>query len=298
VGQGIAMPHYLLAYNLLPFFDRLWFPVRLVSISMLAATLLLGLGVDRLEVWRQQRRPRLPALLVPALLVGLGMVEQHRVLAFPLMSRDLTPPQVYRVIGQHGGGLIELPVGMARASIAWQPVHGQPTFGGMAENAPVFHPPGFRARLANSFILYLRRVTRDPDRSFAYQPEDLQALRDEGFRWVVMDRQLVGSEISRGSFSRRMPPQVVARAPFYAQDNLSSHLGPPVMAEERLLVWDLVGGAQVPPELVPTAEDLQVRSWPEKEMPEYEALMRARGRIQDEEGGAPQGTAPTEAGAR
>ena len=289
VGEGIAMPHYLLAYHTLPFFDRLWFPVRLVSVAMLAATLLLGMLIDRLDTWRLARLPRLPAVVIPALLVVLGMVEQHRVLAFPLLSRDLTPPQVYQVIGQHGGGLIELPIGMARLSIAWQPVHGQPTFGGMAENAPVFHPPGFRQRLANSFILYLRRVTRDPDRGFDYDLEDLQALKDEGFRWVVLDRQLVDSEITRGSFSRRMPPQAVDRAPFYAQDNLSGHLGPPVMAEERLVVWDLVGGAVVPPELVPDADDLQVRSWPKKEMPEYEALMRARGRIRDEQPAPPKG---------
>ncbi|MCK6502635.1 hypothetical protein L6R53_04440 [Myxococcota bacterium] len=289
VGGGIPMPHYLLAYHFLPFFDRLWFPVRLVSVSMFAATLLLGQLVDRAEAWRGRRLLRLPVFVLPALVVGLGMVEQHRVLAFPLLSRDLTPPQVYRVIGAHGGGLIELPIGMARISIAWQPVHGQPTFGGMAENAPVFHPPGFRQRMANSFILYLRRVTRDPDRSFDYDAPDLAALVAEGFRWVVLDRQLLDSEITRGSFSRRMPPQVVDRAPFYAQDNLVSHLGPPVMAEERLVVWDLVGGAQVPPELVPTAEDLQVRTWPKKEMPAYEALMRARGRIRDAPEAPPEG---------
>ncbi|NOY26119.1 MAG: hypothetical protein GXP62_09630, partial [Oligoflexia bacterium] len=279
VGAGISMPHYLLAYHYLPFFDRLWFPVRMVAVAMLAASVLLGMLVDRLDALRRARLPRLPAAVVPVLLVVVGMVEQHRVLAFPLLARDFSPPEIYRVIGSERGGLIELPIGMARISIAWQAVHQQPTFGGMAENAPIFHPAGFRRRLANPFILYLRRVTRDPDRELGYAPAALGRLVSEGFRWVVLDRQLVDSEVMRTSFARRVPASVLDRAPFYVQDNISAHIGAPVMAEGRLVVWDLVGGAEVPPELVPTRADLTERTWPKKEMPAYESWMRASGRL-------------------
>lgn len=289
VGDGVPMPHYLLAYHYLPFFDRLWFPVRMVGVAMLPATLLLGMLVDRIDDLRAARSPRLPAWLAPLAIVALGMVEQHHVLAFPLIARDLEPPQVYRVIGQEGGGLIELPIGMARVSIAWQPVHEQPTFGGMGENAPVFHPEGFRRRLANSFILYLRRATRDPDKELDFDEAALQELVDQGFRWVVLDRQLVDSEVTRGSFARRMPESVVDRVPFYVQDNIIAHIGAPAMVEERLVVWDLVGGAVVPPELVPTEDSLSTRSWSKKEMPEYEAWMREKGRLQQLDPGPKKG---------
>lgn len=284
IGEGIDMPHYLWAWRNLPFFDRLWFPVRLLSVAMLAATVLLGMMVDRLEGWRQQRLPRLPAALLPGVLLGLHMVEQNRVLAFPLLSRDLTPPQIYEVIGAEGGGLIELPIGMSRVSVAFQPVHEQPTFGGMAENAPIFYAEGFQKRLGEPFISYLRRVTRDPDKDYELDRESMARFQSEGFRWIVLDRQLVDSEISRGSFARRMPPSVVDRAPFYVEKNLSERLGPPVMAEERYLVWDLQGGARVPEELVPDAADLSERSWPKSEMPGYEARLREGGRLQGELG--------------
>lgn len=284
VGEGIDMPHYLWAWRNLPFFDRLWFPVRLLSVAMLAATVLLGMLVDRLDGWRRLHLPRLPAAVLPVLLIGLHMVEQNRVLAFPLLSRDLSPPRIYEVIGQHGGGLIELPIGMSRISIAFQPVHQQPTFGGMAENAPLFYAQGFQKRLNDPLISYLRRVTRDPDKDYELDLQDLERYRAEGFRWVVLDRQLVDSEISRGSFARRMPPTVVDRAPFYVQQNISERLGAPVMAEERYIVWDLQGGAEIPEELQPDAEALSERTWPKTEMPEYEARLRERGRLRGELG--------------
>lgn len=287
-GGSLPIPPYLLAYHLLPFFDRLWFPMRLVVIAMLAAAILLGQLVDRAEELRQARWPRLPPWLLPAALILLNMGEQHRVLAFPLLARDLTTPQIYRAIGALGGGLIELPIGMARPSIAWQPIHRQFTFGGMAENAPIFYPPGFRRRLANSFIVYLRMLTREPDQVRDYTERSRQELVDEGFRWVVLDRQLVDADIYNWGFARHNPPQAIERAPFMVEQSISAHLGPPVMAEERLLVWDLVGGAEVPPALVPTPADLGERTWPREEMPEYERWLRESGRF----GGPPAGPRP------
>ncbi|RME22688.1 MAG: hypothetical protein D6798_15220 [Deltaproteobacteria bacterium] len=281
VGDGIVMPHYMLAYRYLPFFDRLWFPMRLVVIAMLAATVLLGQLVDRLDALCRKRWPRMPAAVLPAIFIGLGLWEQHRVLAFPLIHRDLTPPRTYEVIGELGGGLIELPMGLARVSIAWQPVHQQPTFGGMGENAPVFHPPGYRRRLANPFIVYLRRVTRDPETAGDFPDRAMQALVDEGFRWVVLDRQLVDSEFHKWSPSRRLPDSLLERAPFLVQDAISARLGPPAMVEGRLVTWDLVGGAEIPDDLRPTPASLYTRTWPQEEMPEYELWLRARGRIVD-----------------
>ncbi len=292
VGDGIVMPHYMLAYRFLPFFDRLWFPMRLVVIAMLAATLLLGQLVDRLDALRSRRWPSVPAALLPAAMIALGLAEQHHVLAWPLIHRDLTPPRTYRVIGEVGGGLIELPLGLARVSIAWQPIHQQPTFGGMGENAPIFHPRGYRRRLANSFIVFLRKVTRAPDDATDYREDALRALVDEGFRWVVLDRQLVDSEVHKWSLSRRLSTRFIEQAPFLVQAAISDKLGPPAMVEERLVTWDLVGGAAVPGDLQPTAASLSTRTWPREEMPEYELWLRQRGRISDGGPGGGHGTGP------
>ena len=105
---------------------------------------------------------------------GAESHEQHRHLAFPLLHRNLEAPALYGVIGGEGGALIELPIGLARDSIAWQAFHKQPTFGGMAENAPVFWPPGFKNRLRNTFIKRLRQATRAPTERREHRERDLR----------------------------------------------------------------------------------------------------------------------------
>jgi len=169
---------------------------------------------------------------------------------------------------------------MARISIAFQPVHGQPTFGGMAENAPLFWPDGYKKRLSNSFIRVLRDATRDPGSRTTYKDRDLQRLRDEGFRWVVMDRHLVDSDVHRWPSWRRRPKSEQAEASFLAQDFLRTLLGEPSAVEGPLVVWDLAGEVEVPEKLRPTESSLAERSWPTEDMPAYEEHLREIGRIQ------------------
>jgi hypothetical protein len=278
-GPPLPMPHYLVAYRVLPFFDRLWFPYRFIVIAFLAASLGIGIVVTRVNGWRARAVPRLPAWLLPVALVTLAMFEQNRHLAFPLIHRDLTPPAVYSVIGQAGGALIELPIGLARVSIAWQPVHQQPTFGGMAENAPLFWPDGYRRRMSNTLIRRLRQATRAPDETHDHRDRDQSRLLNEGYRWVVLDRHLVDSDLHRWSYGRKASPDARDQAPFVAQARVTEALGPPVMVEGALVVWDLLGGAPVPAALEPTAENLSTRSWRTDDMPAYEAHLREIGRI-------------------
>jgi len=270
---------YLVAYNGLPFLDRLWFPYRLAVIAFLGAALSAGSVVDRLDGLVRRSLPRLPVLAIPMVLVGGHLAEQNRHLAFPLLHRELEAPAVYEVIGSEEGALIELPIGLARASIAWQVVHGRPTFGGMAENAPVFWPPGFKQRFRNTFIKRLRQATRAPTEQREHRARDLERLRDEGFRWVVLDRQLVDADIHRWPWSRDADPAEVDRAAFLSQERVIEALGPPTMAEGPLLVWDLDGEAVVPDALRPTEAALRSRSWRRDEMPEYERHLREIGRL-------------------
>ncbi len=274
--RDIVLPHYMLLYHGLPFFDRLWFPYRLLVMVFVALSLGLGGLVDRANA--TARLARAPAWLLPLGLVALNLAEQHRHLAWPLLHRDLSPPAVYAFIGDEGGGLIELPVGLARISIAWQAVHGQPTFGGMAENASIFWPEGYKKRLGNSFIQALKRVTRDPGDPLEFNPNELSALKAEGYRWVVLDRHLMDSDLHRWAYGGRGGDDR-AGAPFLAQQRIIDALGPPVAVDGALVVWDLLGQATAPPALRPTPEGLSTRSWPTDDMPAYEAHLRELGRF-------------------
>ena len=236
----------------------------------------LGLGslVGRLEgrrfVWA-----------VPVAMALLGIAEQNRHLAYPLLHRDLTPPRVYAEIAKVGGGLIELPIGVSKISIAYQPVHGQPVFGGMGESASVLWPPGFNRRMSNTFIQFLRSMTRDPQQPTPYQKTAITTFKAEGFRFVVMDRQLLESTLHRRRWGANATVEERQNAAFIAQDMMIRHLGEPWAVEGRLVVWDLVGDADSPAGLEPTAEKLSARSWEAEEMPEYERHLRELGRLVD-----------------
>ena len=288
-GESTRMFHYLLAYRLVPFFDRLWFPYRMVVVAFLGLCVAAGTAMSRLQDSRFGRHAGLVALVV----LGLAAVEQNRHLALPLVSRDLAPPKVMHALGEVGGGLIELPVGLARVSIAWQPVHEQPTFGGMAENARLFWPPGFDKRLSNRFIRFLKGATIDPAQERTFKPSDVLRFKAEGFRWVVLDRHLVDANLHNTPMWRKLDDSKEARlqAPFLVQDYLAAELGPPVAVEGEVVVWDLQGwgakGREISPPIpelapfAPTHESLTTRTWPLDDMPAYERHLRESGRIPD-----------------
>lgn len=273
-GRDIVLPHYMLLYHVLPFFDRLWFPYRMLVMVFLALSLGIGTVVARATRGPARRAPWALAMG----LLALNLAEQHRHLAWPLLHRDLSPPPVYTWIGDQGGALIELPIGLARISIAWQAVHEQPTFGGMAENASIFWPEGYRRRLQNTFIRALRKVTRDPSEPLSFNDNERRALQAEGFRWVVLDRHLMDSDLHRWAYGGRGEGDREG-APFLAQQRIIDALGPPVAVDGALVVWDLSGAGEAPPALQPTEAGLTTRSWPTDDMPAYEAHLRELGRI-------------------
>jgi len=271
---ALVMPHYMLAYNYLPFFDRLWFPYRMLGVTFVGVSLGLGALVARFKDWRYVGA-------LPVMLVLLTIAEQNRHLAYPLMHRDLTPPQVYTEIGKAGGALFEVPLGVSKVAIAYQPVHGQPVFGGMGENAIVLWPPGFNRRMGNTFVQFLRSMTRDPQSPTPFRKESITTFKAEGFRWVVMDRQLVEAQLRQRRWAERVSPAELERAPFIAQETMIDVLGQPWAVDGKLVVWDLEGGLEAPEALRPTEARLWERTWEPEEMPAYEKHLRELGRLKE-----------------
>ena len=292
-GQTMSMPAYLFLYNVVPFVNRLWFPYRMMAVCFLALSIGAGTVLLRLERIVGGRSGAAWRLLPPVVLVmvlGGALIEQHHNLAFPLVTRSLPVPAAYTEIGKRGGAIIELPIGMARISIAYQPVHEQPVFGGMAENAPLFWPEGYREKqLNNRFARFLFSAVDNPvGEPVAFDPHHLLRLRGQGFRWVVLDRHYVDANVHRTAL-RLQESKVRDQAPFLVQDRITEALGAPVGMDGSLLVWDLSGwtdqglgaptGEPWPAGLQGDAESLRTRSWPREDMPAYERHMRERGRI-------------------
>ncbi|MDP6934310.1 MAG: hypothetical protein QGG40_15395, partial [Myxococcota bacterium] len=237
-GRTVVMPHYMAAYWTLPFFSRLWFPYRLVVIAFVGATLGIGTLLERLE--RSPRLQKVPRWLIPVFLLGGHALEQNHHLAFPLLQRELKPPDIYEHISEKGGALIELPVGLSRITVAWQPVHGLPTWGGMGENASLLWPDGFAARFDQPFMRFARRLTRDPWRPLDWRREYLDGLVEEGFRWLVLDRQLLDVDLRGRSRTRKLSDEAYDEAPFETVEVLRERVGEPYAVDGALVVWDLV----------------------------------------------------------
>ncbi len=277
-GEGVVMPHYMLLYRHAPFFSRLWFPYRMISVTMLAVSVGIGFWVQAVAI--REDRWRRWAWALPVLLAATTIVEQSQHQAYPLLHRQLEVPAVYTEIGRRGGAVIELPIGMARETIIWQTVHGQPTLGGMGENATVFWPEGFRKRLMNPFLRFSRYVLRNPKRRVGYRPSDIKELTDAGFRWMVLDRMLVDSqEVGRAERRGLIPRDGLSLEVTLAMVDV---IGTPVAVDGPLVVWDLLGGEVWPEPLTPTDLMLTTRIWErdeeEEHGPQHDAIGAPKGK--------------------
>ena len=105
-AMAIPMPHYLLLTEVLPFWNRLWFPYRMIGFALLAVSIGMGLFLQRMA-------GRL-AWVIALPLAGIAAAEQQEFLSVPLMHRELVVPSIYSDIRKAGGGIIELPIGFAK----------------------------------------------------------------------------------------------------------------------------------------------------------------------------------------
>jgi hypothetical protein len=240
----------------------------------------MGMLLDR---WIQNRGAKLEVarhMWIPLIVGTMGLGEQVARGGYPLIARDLHQPAVYEAIKEAPGGVIELPMMVARVSLIWQPIHGQPLFGGMGENAPIFWPDGFRHQLGNQFIRFLRKVPRDPVSLRDFHPNERALVEAKGMRWVVLDRDMMLRVIHRYRWGKKASDEERRKAPQMAVDALTSHLGHPAAVDGPLVIWDLQGEGL--PGFAPTAEQLASESWLGSSWEEYEAALDARALLPQE----------------
>ncbi|MGC6507104.1 MAG: hypothetical protein ACON4U_01755 [Myxococcota bacterium] len=255
---------YLWAYHYLPFYGRLWFPYRWVSMS----TIIIVVGTAIVvEHWANKHVIRIhPVSIVVPFLLAAPQLASHKML--PLESVSLNTPSIYMEMAKHGGALIELPIGISKPSLAYQADHHMPTFGGMGENARIFSPPGHLKRLQNGFIRYLRNVVSHPKDARKFNSFQLQRLTDQGYRFVVLDRALAEAYATLNEDA-----SIRNRRPFEVQEMLSQQLGKPWAIENRYIVWALVDTPPAIQRLQPNQENQSEYNWePETVLLEVEGM--------------------------
>ena len=220
---------FSLLYGWLPPLRRFWWPSRHVLLVQAAWATLGALAIHRLGARHRAIAP----------LLGLGIWASQPLLLRlqgtpdrPYMSELSLPPEGYVLLGELGpGALIELPltpeVASTQQTLIYQLWHHHPLLGGHALWVARVRPPEWDEYVAhNSFLSQIQRFERgEAGASFGFQPEDLQALRAGGARWISLNREYF-------VFPLR---ELVADWPLV----LRALFGPETLRTGGLAVWDL-----------------------------------------------------------
>jgi hypothetical protein len=275
-GHRVWWFPYLLLYDNLPFFDRLWFPYRALVLVFIALSMAAGAMLAAVAAGGGDRARWVARVAAPVLVVG-SLAMSWSDCFFPLVSRSGATPAAYRWMAESGGALIDLPRGIAQTQILFQPAHRLPLLGGMGENVALFFPPGHRRLLKNPFVTALTRAGRNPADASPFQPRDRDAIEALGFRWVVLHRELVDSEFNRAS--NEIDPREMPDAPFAITRRLTNLLGDPVAVDGPMVIWSLSPGMVAPEAIRPSAQVLWQRGWERPEPAAYETRMYEVGRL-------------------
>lgn len=263
VGDDVVvLPWYMALYRYLPFFNRLWFPYRLVSVAFIPAVLLVG------ALLPAGRRGL--GVLGALVIAGLGGQAWYGVWPFP--TKDVRPPQVLMEIAkEEPAAVIFVPMRIQHECLLWQPFFRLPMFGGMGESAPAMWPKGWRSTMDNPFIRALRAGAMGSRRSEPLPPGAQTEIRKLGFRWVVLRRDLAEGEMLRVGKT----PDLLS---VYAR--LTDVIGhEPQAVDHALVVWDLDNTWTPAEPFVATRERVEAVDWAPPAPPAWGAGLAKRGRF-------------------
>ncbi len=249
---------YMVVYRYLPFFNRLWFPYRLVSCILLVGALGIAASLPA-------RGVRLWAVLLAA----AGLWQQSATRAYPFTWHDVRAPRLLVEAGKEGGALVFLPFRIQHDGLVWQTSFRLPTFGGMGEPAPVLWPPTFKRQLSTPIAQGLRMASAGTGPLPTLPPDALRPLEGHGFRWVALRRDIVLEESAR---------MTTLPSPEEALLRVTELLGEPVGVDGAVVLWDLKRAWTPPAEFTPTPAALSAKGWSASTQPAWSRALAEQGR--------------------
>lgn len=239
----IRLP-YLLFYDTVPFFNRLWWPGRMALIFLVPLFVLAAIHLDRLAA----RLPRLRTAIIA--LVGAAVIADAdgRNPFMPVSARE---PHTYDATfyEQLDGALITTPVlgrdPAGRHHLWFQIFHQRPILYGLGAHIPGHRPLGYEAYIRNNSLLDALAVVSDSlTKSVTVLPRDVDTLMKDGFRWVVVDANAFTEDYAQAYFINYT--QVMALL-----------YGPPDVQSSKALAWRLrrLNSSVVVPPLPPAGPE-------------------------------------------
>ena len=191
-SDGFPLPWklpYLYLYDYTPLVDRLWWPERFSVLTWVGLGVLAGLHLDLLLALA--RRPALKVALVAAALSALAWDVSTRSSYWP-MPAEPPRPVAMQVYPRLKGAVITVPVlgedPSARFLLWFQLFHGQAILSGLGAHLPGHRPVGYESYIHHNSLLHaLASISEGKGGAFTVIPEDIQALRDDGFVWAAVD---------------------------------------------------------------------------------------------------------------
>lgn len=193
--DGIASP-YVLLFKYLPFFSRLFSPVRMSAMMLVCLGVLAG-AVLHLAFTRYRSGPwvRGASVALVLVLVAHGMKLSHQ----PTLrtTQVLIPSYYYKLAAEPFCTIVELPFRTGDFLQNYQTVHEKKLLLGWSDGAtPPGFPPGSEiAKLTrvidrlpeNTFLQFLEDLNVHPDRARSYREADLEFMRqDAGVRYIIV----------------------------------------------------------------------------------------------------------------
>lgn len=213
---------FLFLHDHLPFFDRFWWPDRFSIVATTGVAVLAALHAHRVA----QRWWFAAPLL--ALLVGGEAWLRFGNMPIPANPTGVVDTALY---SQLDGKLLTLPImsesDTERFALWAQTEHHLPISTGLGAWLDGHRPAAWRAWVeGNSFTGALAALSRGDAQATRVEPAAIEALREAGFRWVVLDI---------GAFAYGVHEEWRDRH----QKLVDSVLGPPDLKAARVMAWRL-----------------------------------------------------------
>ncbi len=227
---------YRWASDWIPFFEKAYRPYRF-AVLVLQCTAIIG-AIGAATLIRHGQRT---AVLIGVLVVGaVGFTQPLWTNAASRPTQDASTPTIYGALASAPpGAVIEVPLQYQPITIAtaqqqfYQLTHGHPL---LNTNQLIRRPDLLAFRdytIDNSFLLAILDLGR-PSWPITVQDQDIQALIDDGFRYVVVHDRVAGDQTKlAGELTRADLVNEGARG------MLTELLGPAAMTSDTTHIYDL-----------------------------------------------------------
>jgi hypothetical protein len=190
VYRSIPLPYYPLSR--LFAFQLLKIPDRYNLLLSLSAGVVVGYAVADLLA-------RLRGRVRVGVLVGLSVLIPFEYLGVPVEMQPLRIPRFYEGLARETGefAIVELPIDFydaAKRYMLYQTVHGRPIVEGHVSR----RPPEATAFLDAHPLLRSLYQTQEIDPALTDVSRQLRALRDAGFRYIIVHKRLTDAEHAAG----------------------------------------------------------------------------------------------------